>query len=387
MPQGQSVLIGIVERQRSCAVSSMKFEVNVPTTINIVHFAEAINICADPEVLAEELAFHGLQNDSQGVIALIMSLRPDQVVNNILERKKEVEKLCSVLGIKSESIDNRSVLIDRICASISNTRYPFRISSGIGFKVLHRYVEQIKYDGYSYDRNKALDCANKLEELIKDMYNLFIGRVLIDYLNGRELKTAKGILRAKSVKFGTRVSQLKRLEENVREGTPNGAPDELRRISGYTSIFPGADLQIVQDVSTIRGAYIAHRDHPDSNLTKRKCNELFDLVELFTDSCMDVMPQVIFPVHLGINEWGMRYIAYIEESDLDTKGKLRTDINKVEDGRILPEKCKRFYLLETYADFRPYQKAYCLYPHLSSAVFDPKIFYKDDLDRVGEHLE
>jgi hypothetical protein len=98
------------------------------------------------------------------------------------------------------------------------------------------------------------------------------------------------------------------------------------------------------------------------------------------------MPLLIFPVHFSTNLWGVKYIAYLDESDLDTFGNIRSDSDKVVKGAIWVERCNRLYFWETPEDFRRYQPAYLLHPQRGKIVHDPTIYYLSDLQETARKL-
>lgn len=308
---------------------------------------------------------------------------PEYVLDKILERRDEVRELCEYLDIETQQED-KETLIGIVVSRIMQYDSSVSIQKGVGFAVLKNYIDYIATRGQQTNAELALRCANLLERLIKEMYNLYIGGILYLYLNDRDKHIVRRVLKSKSVKFGTRVSQLRRFEAQI-ESNPS-MKDILMDRNGQKSLFGLAELDDLQKVSSIR-AIIAHENDNSPSEIRERCRELFDRASRFVNACVAVMPKVVFPIHFGVTEWKSRYIAYIGEDDLDTYGSLRSDCGRLEGKLIRPELCSRYYLLEKPTEYRPYQKAYFLHPdHDSRIKYDPTIFYAADLLRIGEQL-
>ena len=56
----------------------------------------------------------------------------------------------------------------------------------------------------------------------------------------------------------------------------------------------------------------------------KKSNELLVHMDEFLNYAIRELPRVIMPVFYGVNEFGFKYISYIDEDDTDINGELQT---------------------------------------------------------------
>jgi hypothetical protein len=250
-----------------------------------------------------------------------------------------------------------------------------------------------------------------------EVYLLF-SNVLYDYVDEKRREFIRNTIaqQGKKLTLGSCTDQLESMERNiVKEIYPN-AWEKIMELSGLVSIFNDRVaigtteeekeddekkeriklFENIRELAYIRNNYIGHLDeqaNADRSVLREKYKRIFKLAGDITQTCCEFLPTIIFPVQFGINEWGVRWIAYITEYDLDQNGKLDTGSIRLnpEDGSIDIDECDRFYLIRESPVFFPYQKAYCFYPtidrtngeipvsKLPKIMYDPKIYYTSQL--------
>jgi hypothetical protein len=361
----------------------MRVEVNILGQVDIECLVKGILRCAEEEVCRQELDQHGLPFDEAGIIGLCLRLGPYNMIDNILEKKSQITQLCEYLNIQIQPKDKRSDWINRVCAKITNAEYPFRVQ-GDGFFVLRKYIRQ--KDGMDVKKEDALDLVTRIEKQVRELYFLFLGRVCYNSLDKKWQETYIKTFDSK-ININHCIDHLQKLE-SVIQNKPD-YQESIMEVTGRTSIFGDAELSRLKDIFSIRNTLIAHLGpgSKDKNLVSQKCKKLFVIARDFVEKCCEVMDPVIFPVHFGVNEWGFRYIAYVDENDLDTKGNLSSDCIKIVDDELRPELCNRFYLFKKPAEFYQYQKAYCFSPLSRDYMFDPSIYYASHLYVFEENLK
>lgn len=380
-------------------------------TINISQFVNALMNCTNfgsnelNEDLEKMFQEYGLVRNKLGWEALCTHLDPYVIMKISIQTSNQLKTICHILDVEIVPGDDKEEMFNRVCARLVNSTYPFKVH-GYSFASLHKYIKWIMETRQDGEANEAFGCAQKIEELLQNTYCLY-GQVLYNYMPENERQIFKKFLREtvhkEKLTLGPTIDKLQAMENKIYEEIYGNAWSFLEEISGNMLIFEdrGPDFfDISRSIVRIRNTYFAHRKEQyeaDQNRIRQKSREFFSLAEQLVRICCEFLPTIIFPVHFGINQWGIRYIIYIDEYNLDMYGQIDSGSGKInrEDGNIDLKVCERFYFLREPSVFHPYQKAFCFYPtkvrtenipksKLPRIMYDPKIYYVSHLTRIPE---
>ena len=170
----------------------------------------------------------------------------------------------------------------------------------------------------------------------------------------------------------------------VEEGRLEAFKKEISELNCQDYIVGSENAREIRKIAILRNRYLAHWNRFPDRFINDQSKRLFEISESLIKNIRDSAPIVILPIAYGMNEWGARYITYIDESDVGADGYIPHDSPLLEEGCICPERCKRFYLFNQPSDFRPFEPALCLHPARHSVMVDPTLFYLSELERPDE---
>jgi hypothetical protein len=354
---------------------------NDPGQLDLREFAQVLLDCAQQRRIRLVLERSGLKLtvNQEGVLTLCLHCGPRFTIDQILETEDHVRQFCRYLGIDVQDQDSRDFIIERI---INN--FPVETKEYFGFLGLSTYIREMRILGKDEDRDSAAECVRRVELLLTDLYKLYVGEMLIKYLDEDDRNSVINTLMRDHINFQAVVEQFNKYEMMLNKGVYSNFIEEIFSKNSQISFFGDASIEIVREVPAIRNNYLAHGREVDKSTLRQKSRFVFDVVEQFVSLCIEYVPKVIVPVQYGVNEWGFRYIAYFGEDDMDIQGYLRANLATQGKGPLGPN--KKYYLLETRPDFYPYEKAYCLHPQRSSIMYDPTIYYASYLRNIRQRL-
>lgn len=351
--------------------------------ISLTTFAEALWACAERSRVQKVLdrARLNIPVEEDSLILLCLHLGPRYVISKILETEDQRKDLCYLLDIEIQNDDTEEDLIDHVLSSLSS-----QVISCHGVRTILKFSKLNLSDDLI--ENQALSCFRIIEGFIKDMYLLFIADMLYKHLSYDDQRSVKNFLeRGRNANFRNFVEQINKYDSQIKKGDFPGFQEELEQLNGTTSILGNVkDSNIPLTLADIRNKYLAHANDSPKKVLVQKSKEVLKLVGEYFGALVDMFPSTITPVQFGVNEWGYRYIAYIDDGDVDIDGMLPKDSDLLARGRIDPDKCKRFYLLNDIGNFQPYQRAYCFHPNHSPLMYDPSLYYASYLRSIGDRL-
>jgi uncharacterized protein YutE (UPF0331/DUF86 family) len=334
--------------------------------------------CANnPAALKDKLASDGFDFSEEGIIHYCMQMTPRKALENLLETRYEIINMCELLEIDGDISEPKQVLLDRICAHIIKSPMRFDIFTD-GFAVLYDYVRHALHRSGNIEHEQAMNCLTRLEELIKDFYKLIMGEILYGFLD-ESMKTFCDNAKQDKLKFGNCLDQLEKAERML-QSNPS-AQLHLIHHTHSSSIFGSSNPAYLRRAYCTRNK-IAHQYEPNKTLKKKECLQICKDIEAFLKEFVATAPIAILPVHFGMNEWGVKYLSYIDETDIGRDGRIRSDSESVEDGIIRPQCCKQIYFLERKIDFLQLQRAYIFHTPSDRILYDLDIYYQQDLWRT-----
>jgi hypothetical protein len=342
---------------------------------------------------AEDLTHYAYKReelrDIDYIKALCLKQGPEHLIKNVFRLGyNDILGLSYRLGVHVDEEDegDEENIVEEIVRALEAK--PSQRIRGMGFRGLRRKIKYIKgiggvKGGNLYENSAvALDHARKLAQLLSDVYRLYAGVLLYNFLNEKERSTVVDAFtafedEAKRQSLDTIVEQLAELDEQIKADTE--FQEELQRTTGNRIIFDESDLDLVRKAGKGQRKL---EERGDTSIAKKLNNN----ISQFLDRCTNKMPKLIFPVYYWSNIWNTKCVSYIDEEDLDENGDVPEEYIDIENGRIKLRFCKSLYFFEVGHDFKAYHGAYLL-NHSREIIYDPKIYYVSYLRTIHKEIK
>ncbi len=132
-------------------------------------------------------------------------------------------------------------------------------------------------------KEDALDLITRIEQQVRELYFLFLGKVCYSLLDEKWRDTYAKTFNPK-INVGKCIDHLQKLE-NVIQDRPDYR-ESIMEVTGRTSIFGYVDFSKLKNIFSIRNTLITHLGpgSKDKNLVAQKCKELFVLAIEFVEN-------------------------------------------------------------------------------------------------------
>ncbi|NJK81263.1 MAG: hypothetical protein HC914_15805 [Chloroflexaceae bacterium] len=354
--------------------------------IELPDFVEDLMRCADPSAIGAILMEEEMapDNPQRGVTSLCLHYGYEYVIRRVL-KSGEIKQLYQKLSQASDDIVDvgDDELIDLILDELDVHVYRYN-KEEVGFDITYRYINSVLEESDKDNPTLVYSSSvvlKQLETLIKNLHMIYLITMYKNLDANAKREAQRYLLTTTTKDFKNRVRHLIKLDKEIKNGLYPGCQESLRLSFGHPNLFNGADLQLLDGIIKMN-----FQPHIKQNVDKNTCMDLLNSAHEFISICLTGIPLLIVPVHCSTNLWGQEYVAYLDESDLDTFGNIRDDSDKIVKGSIWVESCKRLYSWTQPVEFKRYQSAYLLDPLRGRIIHDPTIFYLSDLSETARKL-
>lgn len=355
-------------------------------SIDLPSLVSALWACAKEKRVRKvyERANLSLPLNEDRLIRLCLHMGPRYAIDKILEEEEQIRELCLFLDLDKDLRDDlsREQLIDVVIDNVSR-----REIKCWGVQTVLKNAGNARLADENLLPDLARRCFLVIEGLMIDLYKLYIAKYLYRFLDTTQQASVRNSLNTSSLRFSNAIEQLIKYDDEIKQGLYQEFQEELERISGQRSIFCYVDdIKTPLELANIRNNFLSHPSNYSEKEITAQSRRFFDLAGSYFEQLQKAVPIAIIPVEYGINEWGHRYFAYIDEFDVDFKGLLHLNSALSSNGVLDSRKCKRLYLYTSTPDFLPLQKAYCFHPDRSFPMCDPVLNYASSLRDIGGTL-
>ena len=198
--------------------------------MSIVDFAKAVSEIVGNTTLAKKLLVkHKLPNTEEGFVSLCLKVTPTEILDNLFKSRKSLNKLCDEIKIEYV-LKEREEIIDEIRQYlIGNRSYVSKIQ-GNSLSILEAYILRriVPLDNDSNIYEDVIHCLGEMEQIIKNIYFLYMNKILYDHLNKKDQDMVKKDAKKKGFMLGSAISEI---EIFVHKDQNSGGDDYDGRLS------------------------------------------------------------------------------------------------------------------------------------------------------------